>query len=144
MILPAAMGAVFNVIRGGAIPRFKYGKALNIAAFAVFSGFIVAHWWQVPLAALAMWAGQALSLGEIVGDDGILGGHMKAHMLAIQRGMYWGGLVALAYWSMYPLIAGVLFGICYQIGYYAQKVGVNGWMVGEALFGAVLWGACCV
>lgn len=140
MIFAALLGGIFNALRGAG------HKALNIAAFAVFSGFIVTEWWQVPLCAAAMWAGQALSYGEIVGSEGILGGHWKAHGAALVRGGYWGGLIAIAMWSMYPLIAGACFGICYHTAYLFDKVRpeINAWRWGEVMFGAILWGSCVI
>lgn len=140
----AALGGLMNVIRGGSLTGFAYGKALNVASFAAFSGFIVNEWWQVPLCALAMWVGQQPSLGEIVGSEGILGGpNLKAHAQAVLRGAWWGGAVALATLSVWPLVAGCCFGLCFEI---ARRT-VNpsrAWMAAECLFGAVLWGACAL
>lgn len=145
ILLAALLGAMFNITRGGAIPSFLYGKALNILAFGLFSLYFVTYWWQAPLCALAMWAGQAPSWGEIVGEEGILGGNRKAHWKALLRGGWWGGLIALATLSVYPLIAGLLLGLYFEVGRYLEKTyKTSGWVLGEALLGALLWGACLV
>lgn len=134
------LGATLNALRGSS---YKYGKATHIAVFAAVSGFFVEHWFQVPLCALAMYAGQAPSWGEIVGQDGILGGNKKAHSLALQRGAYWGGLISLATWNPAPLLAGFTLGIGFELGYWAEKINsrVDGWKIGEAVYGAFLWGS---
>lgn len=154
------IGAALNVIRGGALSWFRVGKAFNFLAFGALTALYLppdaihalADWMRLPvtygqamvgqfiLSALCMWAGQAPSWGEIVGQEGILGGNRKAHWGALVRGGYWGGMLALATWSPLPLIAGLFLGPCFEVARLAK----GDWRIGEALFGAVLWGACYV
>ena len=140
LVALAAFGGWMNAVRGGAYP-WKINRALNAISFGLVALLFVEHWWQAPLCALAMFAGAAPSVGEIVGDDGILGGHLEAHKLAVQRGAFWGALIALAAHNFGPLVAGLTFGMAYQFGYavWLQNKSANAWQIGEIIFGATLW-----
>jgi hypothetical protein len=155
----APLGAFFNMVRGGLLP-IEGGKSINIAVFAAVSGFVVEYWWQVPLCALAMYAGQQPSTGEFVGTilnrelenpdetnywDAVIGKLKSypliyAHVGAALRGLYWGALIALAAWTPWPALAGLTLGLSYELAYRFSKPSIA-WKVGEGLFGAILWGS---
>lgn len=137
---------------------------LNFLVFSISLGILgVFPAWQVVLISIAMWLGAAPTLGQymgaflngekfekftrnkifdfvpnlIIGRDIELAGFVGL----LIRGMFWGGVLSFASWTLAPLLVGIFMPSVYYLAQkISEKIGYqSGWTIGEFIFGGVLW-----